>query len=245
MISICLATYNGMKFLPSTLPLICQQLTDDDEIIICDDASTDNTFEYISNYKSAQIKVFQNDINKGSTYTFFKAIQHAKNNIVTLADQDDLWYYNKLVTIRKTFKKNPDLSVLVHDADIFISDNNTNISFFKKLNSQGGLIKNLYQNSFIGCCMTFNKHELYLPCFIILSRLFYHDFYIGIMATLQRKKIKFITLSLIKHIRHQENTTTHQCRRIDKIILSRLILVINLFVNFFFQRVLFFLGKNQ
>ena len=50
MISICIATYNGEKFIKEQLDSILCQIKDDDEIIISDDSSTDDTVSIIKSY---------------------------------------------------------------------------------------------------------------------------------------------------------------------------------------------------
>ena len=48
MISICVLTYNGEKFVKQQLLSILQQLKDEDEVIISDDCSSDSTISIIS-----------------------------------------------------------------------------------------------------------------------------------------------------------------------------------------------------
>lgn len=50
MISVCMATYNGEKFLRQQLDSIICQLNQNDEIIISDNGSSDNTKEIIKSY---------------------------------------------------------------------------------------------------------------------------------------------------------------------------------------------------
>ena len=60
MISVCMATYNGACFINQQLDSILTQLSTDDEIIISDDNSTDNTVELIQSYNDKRIKLFFN-----------------------------------------------------------------------------------------------------------------------------------------------------------------------------------------
>ena len=56
MISVCLATYNGMPYLPEQINSILSQLSPSDEIVISDDHSTDNTIEYLKSLNDDRIK---------------------------------------------------------------------------------------------------------------------------------------------------------------------------------------------
>ena len=58
MISVCMATYNGEKFLRQQLDSIICQLNQNDEIIISDNGSSDNTKEIIKSYNDSRIKYY-------------------------------------------------------------------------------------------------------------------------------------------------------------------------------------------
>ncbi len=58
MISVCLATYNGSSYIMEQINSILTQLSAEDELIISDDGSTDNTLDIILSYDDVRIKVF-------------------------------------------------------------------------------------------------------------------------------------------------------------------------------------------
>ncbi len=74
-ISVCLATYNGEKYIKEQLNSILSQLGNDDEIIISDDHSTDNTIEIIKSLEDDRIKIFVNNLEKGYSKNFENAIK--------------------------------------------------------------------------------------------------------------------------------------------------------------------------
>lgn len=59
MISVCIATYNGEKFIEQQLMSILSQLGENDEIIISDDKSTDSTRDIISGLNDKRIKIIE------------------------------------------------------------------------------------------------------------------------------------------------------------------------------------------
>jgi glycosyltransferase involved in cell wall biosynthesis len=91
-----MATYNGGKYLTRQLDSILSQIKSTDEVVIVDDCSTDDTVEIIKNYNCNNIKLFLNDRNQGHVGSFEKAISLAKNDIILLSDQDDVWLPERL-----------------------------------------------------------------------------------------------------------------------------------------------------
>ena len=90
-VSVCMATYNGEKYLSRQLHSILEQLNDDDEVIVVDDCSTDGTVETLKRLGDPRIAVHVNDRNRGEVFSFGRAMQLAKNDFVFLSDQDDVW----------------------------------------------------------------------------------------------------------------------------------------------------------
>ena len=66
-ISVCMATYNGEKYIKEQLESILSQIGEHDEVIISDDSSTDNTVEIINSFNDCRIKIYKNTKEKFST----------------------------------------------------------------------------------------------------------------------------------------------------------------------------------
>ena len=96
MISVCIATYNGEKYIKQQLLSILKQIKVNDEIIISDDHSTDKTFNIIKSFNDTRIKFFLNNKGKGYTRNFENALEKAHGDIIFLSDQDDIWIDNKV-----------------------------------------------------------------------------------------------------------------------------------------------------
>jgi glycosyltransferase involved in cell wall biosynthesis len=99
MISVALCTYNGERFLGQQLASIKNQSSPVHELVICDDGSTDQTFEIIEAFqKSVNFPVIlhKNLTNLGSSKNFEKCIQACSGDIIFLCDQDDLWKKDKI-----------------------------------------------------------------------------------------------------------------------------------------------------
>ena len=103
MTSVCMATYNGQKYLREQIESILCQLSANDELVISDDHSTDSTVDIIRSYGDSRIKMYANELTKGVTHNFENALNKSKGDIIFLADQDDVWLPNKISKMEKKF----------------------------------------------------------------------------------------------------------------------------------------------
>ena len=207
MISVCMATYNGEKYIKDQLLSILKQIGPNDEIIISDDLSTDKTVEIINCLNDSRIKLFFNT-NRGYTTNFQNAIQQASGDFIFLSDQDDIWVDHKLTI----------MSELLLHYDFVVSDAklvNTHLeslgSTYFELRGGGGngFVNNLKKLQYIGCCMAFRKTILkkVLP-FPNNSILCPHDFWIAMISEFYYKT-HVIKEPLLLYRRHGENVSTH------------------------------------
>ena len=112
-ISVAFIVYNGARYMRKQLDSILAQTHKVQEIIVCDDASSDNTKELLEEYKNKHPNLFfihYNTKNIGPTKNIEKAIQACTGELILLADQDDYWETNKVETIVKWFEVNPTMN---------------------------------------------------------------------------------------------------------------------------------------
>ena len=125
MISVCLASYNGEKYIKEQLDSILSQLNDEDELIVSDDGSTDSTPEILSSY-SEQFPILRivKGPGKGVIKNFEYAISLAKGELIFLSDQDDIWCSSKVSRVKEAFSSSGKNCMLVlHDAEICLERN--------------------------------------------------------------------------------------------------------------------------
>ena len=205
MISVCIATFNGERFIEVQLRSILQQLKSDDEIIISDDGSTDKTIEIASNMQDSRIKILQHnkEIKKHSylmvTRNLENALYHAKGDYIFLADQDDEWLPGK---VEKCIQNLESSDLVLHDC--IVVDEVLQVlapSYFHLNKSNPGMISNLVSNAYLGCCMAFKRAVLQqsLPIPAVP-----HDIWIGLIAEYYGK-VKFIDSKLLHYRRHGNN----------------------------------------
>ena len=120
-ISVAMCTYNGAEFLPAQLHSIITQSRPPDEIIICDDRSTDDTHNLLKKFVAESpvpITLNINDQNLGSVKNFERAIGLCTGDVIVLSDQDDVWRSDKLQLIEDAFNKSPSAGLVFSDAAI-------------------------------------------------------------------------------------------------------------------------------
>lgn len=208
MITVCMATHNGEKYIKEQLDSILCQLSPVDEVVISDDGSTDSTLEIIEGYNDSRIKIYRmTHTRKGMkshyyvTMNFENALKQAKGDYIFLSDQDDVWYSNKVEYCLKILK---DYDMVLHNLECVDENLNT-------------LHRNVYNNSFryknylmrrgkhFGCALAFKRIMLHniLP---FPSRLVIHDYWIGIIGE-ALGHFTFTDELLVKYRIHATNTS--------------------------------------
>jgi len=153
-ISVCMATYNGERFIEEQIKSILVQLSETDELIISDDSSTDDTIAKIESINDSRIKIFYSS-SKGVIKNFENALKFASGDIIVLSDQDDVWLPNRLSIVEKKLQTN-DLVIVncqVVDQDLVPYDcipPQPSLSF----------IQTLMKNGYLGCSMSFRASIL-------------------------------------------------------------------------------------
>jgi glycosyltransferase involved in cell wall biosynthesis len=120
-ISIALCTYNGAVYLSTQLESFARQTVLPDEIVICDDGSTDETLQIAEKFSQTapfKLRIFQNEQNLGYTKNFERAIMLCKGDLIALSDQDDLWYPHKLAVLSSFFLENNSVGGVFSDGDL-------------------------------------------------------------------------------------------------------------------------------
>lgn len=125
-ISLCMCTYNGEQYIREQLDSIVNQTKLPNEIIVFDDASTDNTVAILNEYKAAYPQIYWdirvNEQNAGWRVNFKNCLEQATGDVIFLADQDDIWMRDKLAVMTRTLLQNPAIQVLVSDYTPFYMD---------------------------------------------------------------------------------------------------------------------------
>ncbi|CAM3095819.1 glycosyltransferase [Vibrio tubiashii] len=205
-VSVCIATYNGGEYLVEQLNSIFPQLGTEDEIIISDDYSTDNTLEIVKELNDPRVKIYLNSLGKGYTRNFENALSQCTGDIIFLCDQDDVWEPNKVQRMSYLLSKN---DLVVSDCKV-VNDKLETIynSHFSIHRTSSGFLKNFIKPRYIGACMAFNRRVLdcSLP-FPKKQKYCAHDYWISLVAEM---KFNVATLDepLMLYRRHAHNASS-------------------------------------
>jgi glycosyltransferase involved in cell wall biosynthesis len=221
-LSICLASYNGEKFIKEQMESILQQLKDGDELIIGDDGSTDKTLEIIQEYGSRITTIFSSKIG-GVNQNFERLILASKNSGIVLADQDDVWLPNRLELIRAFLKES---SLVITNGWVVDEHlNQTGKTIFEFVNFRRGFINNFVKNSYVGCCMAF-KRSLISAALPFSKELLAHDWLIGLLGEIDGR-ISVVQEPTILYRRHSLNfseTGLKSSNTLKKKVIARMII---------------------
>lgn len=209
-VSVCLASYNGERYLAAQLGSILSQLGAQDELIIQDDGSSDGTEQMVAALRDDRVRFERNTRNLGVIPTFENALRRATGDIIFLSDQDDLWLPWKLTEMLGPFVRRPGTVLVVGDAVLVDADERLlHGSYFELLGSRPGLLKNIVKNTFVGCCLAFRR-ELLAVALPIPVEPRSHDGWLGIVGTCVGE-VEFLKVPTIYYRRHGANVS--QLRR--------------------------------
>lgn len=220
MISVCIATFNGEKYIISQIHSILSQLESTDELIISDDHSSDDTVHLIRQINDSRIRIYFNDeASRGYTRNFENALKHAKGEYIFLSDQDDIWFDDKVELTLKALNQS-DFTV----SDAMVVDENLKVlipSHFDQVSVKRGFVTNFLKTRYIGACMAFRRKVLdaALP-FPKNNQFCAHDYWIAIVAECYFN-VSLIRQPLIYYRRHQTNASSGGLARSNFSLLHR------------------------
>lgn len=229
-ISVCMATYNGSKYISEQLISILNEFNNEmDELIIIDDNSTDNTVSIIKGFVDKRIHLYINNSNLGVNKTFEKCIKLAQNEYIFLSDQDDIWIEGRIEIMLKHLQKGKYL--LVNGNEEIFPVNYKFEERFRPLSSNDSnknlrnLLKIFLGNaSYFGCTMGFKK-ELTKYILPFPKSIESHDIWIVLTAIMLNKNLHIDNIVLKRRI-HTRNASLLK-RGIILKIYSRIIFIIS------------------
>ena len=204
MISVCIATYNGERFIREQIDSILRQLSSDDEIIVSDDGSTDDTISSINSIDDKRIRVIEGPRKQSPTSNFECALKASKGDYIFMSDQDDVWKPNKVKICMEWLQR---YDCVVSDAEVTDSSLNPLYPSLYAIMQvrQGRIYNTIWKNGYTGCCMAFRRNvlEASLP---FPKDIPMHDIWIGNVAA-YKYNVMFIPDTLIYFRRHEDTTS--------------------------------------
>ena len=121
-ISVAMATFNGERFIAEQLASLRAQTRLPDELVVCDDQSTDRTLDLVEQFARTapfEVRIHRNERNLGFGDNFLRAASLCRGDWIAFCDQDDVWLADKLATAeRYTHLPGRNVLVVAHNADV-------------------------------------------------------------------------------------------------------------------------------
>lgn len=225
-VSVCMAAYNGAAHITEQIESILPQLGPADELVIVDDASTDDTVQVVSRIADDRIRLIASAENRGYVRNFEAALLQSRGEYVFLADQDDVWVPGRVEA----------MIAALQDSDVVAS----NFGFFGhrprriesiRLRASDGPRRwaNLFAlwvgyRPYFGCAMAFRRpaRDLILPFPAFLTET--HDQWIAMVGNLAGSMVHLEQDTLVRRL-HENNTTPKKWRSLRLILKARFMLV--------------------
>lgn len=215
-ISVCLATKNGQQFIKEQIDSILSQLGCNDELVISDDNSDDDTLSILLTYKDPRVKIYRNTYNN-HVRNFEFTLRVATGDYIFLSDQDDVWMKNKVEVMLPLLKE---YDMVVSNAVVTDESLNPLFNFFKRpssvMNAEPSILK-ILRSPTSGCCMAFTRSlvENSLP---FPANMYMHDRWLWAISCVFGKPL-IIDDPLIFYRRHKFNFTNRDNH--DPVILGK------------------------
>ncbi len=156
MITVCIATFNGEKYIREQLNLSYFSCLSKMKSSFLTMASSYNTISIIKSFNDNRVKIIDGVHRHSPTLNFENALKEAKGDYIFLADQDDVWKDDKVKIYLKWLQH---YDCIISDAEV--TDENLKItspSLYQLMNIKSGRVYNiLYKNGYTGCCMAFTR----------------------------------------------------------------------------------------
>lgn len=243
-ISVCMATYNGEKYIKRQIDGVLYQLgkVEEAELIISDDQSTDKTREIVESYNDPRIKLVVHEkrqhkekYNLAHIYcseNFENAIKHASGDVIILCDQDDVWLPGRVDKMMEALKE---YDCVLCNFNVANSDGVVVREGCCNMENpiRKTFLKNLIAMPFFGSAMAFNRNilELALP---FPKHTVAHDNWIGLLA-LTVGKVGYIYEPLHNYRRHESNVTRIVKNPLYHKLMYRWRIVWNIFLRKYFR----------
>ncbi len=155
-ISVILSTYNGLPYVKDSVESVLNQSFSDYEFLICDDASTDGTWEFLQGLKDTRVKLFRNEKNRGLFPNLNFLIRQSQASWIHLWSQDDIMYPYCLEEVAKYVEKHPQVPFLFSQRDVIDEHGRIVDKYDKNYTNELISVEHLIRVSVLGGSITGN-----------------------------------------------------------------------------------------
>jgi glycosyltransferase involved in cell wall biosynthesis len=224
-VSVCMATYCGSQFVEEQVTSILRELGPDDELVVVDDASPDETAAIVRSIDDQRIRLVVAQLNQGYVRTFEEAIRLSRGEFIFLSDQDDVWIRGRVDAMIAALESH---QIVASNFDMLGGGPRPWIPELRSSDS-GRNLANLWgiligYRAYYGCAMGFRRDALPLvvpiPSYVRES----HDLWLAICGNMIRSVAHLDQSTVLRRL-HGDNQTPAGWRSLRKIVAARIMLV--------------------
>ncbi len=224
-VSVCMATYRGARYVAEQLESILAQLAVNDEVVIVDDASPDDTVNVIKAFKDARVRLIEVTTNQGYVRSFEQAVLASSGEFVFLADQDDVWIPGRLELMLAALQSH---SVVASNFAVLGGGSRGTVGELRAADSRHyrrNIIGTVVgYRPYYGCAMAMTRQQAKIfapiPHFMVES----HDLWLALCGNTGKTMTHLAEPTLWRRL-HDENVTPRGWRSLWTILRARFMIV--------------------
>ena len=223
--SVCMATYRGAQYVREQIESILMQLGPNDELVVVDDASPDNTVDVVKGFADHRIRLIEAGKNQGYVRTFEQAVLASRGEYVFLADQDDVWIAGRLEVMVSALGLSgvvaSNFAVLGQGDRGRVPELRAADSTHHARNIIGAVVG---YRPYYGCgmAMTRKQAEIFAPVpqYLVES----HDLWLALCGNVAKSMCHLESPTLLRRL-HAENVTPRGWRSMSAILRARIMVL--------------------
>jgi glycosyltransferase involved in cell wall biosynthesis len=209
-VSVAMCTHNAERLVEAQLESILNQMRPPDEIVICDDVSSDRTVEIIRRIgrNNPVLRLVQNPEKLGVRRNFENAVNQTTGDIIFLSNDDDVWFKDKIAVVAAAYAENSGVTMIASDAELidessrplgFTLNGRREKSWVHAGMSADHFLKGIWVN---GCVMSFRS--VLKPLILPFAETWVFDRWIAALAY-ALGEVKMLDRPLMYYRRHGGN----------------------------------------
>lgn len=204
-----MTSYNSGYYIVLQLKSILPQLSADDEVVVVDDNSIDDTANRIRALADPRIRLIVHTQNTGLVRSFEDALRAATGDLLFLCDHDDLWAPDKVQRFREAFDQGPHIQLVMSAVSLIDADGKSfrDARWDRDGQFQRGFLRNILRNGYQGSALAIRSGLLATALPFPRNRSYLHDAWIGTLNDRIGGGMVFLPAPLLLYRRYGANVS--------------------------------------